>query len=855
MVEKCLANLVSQGVITRQEADVQLNSYNQLIQSKLAGGQTNPLIAAAQAQKQLAGQLRESAEVKRLRAALQTKSQADLLSWVNKVDDVKAGVDAIFTPDWRDRYHRQSLEYRVKSHQDIALSFLAEGFANVKRTFTGEVETLTQQAIHKELQGVNTGNAAAKAFAEGLRRTYDYLDTVHAAAGGAKGKIANYDVPHKHSTVKVRQATKDGWVNEVMPMLDRQKMLDHYTGLPMNDVKLRSVLEEVWESIARDGMNKRNAGTYRSGSVANRFDKERVLHFKDNAWFDYNTKYGETDIVSAALDDITVMSRDIAMMETFGPNVNGGIQFLKDISVMRMQDKNIADAANPQAHGGGLLNTVTKAWIKDENLPAWLAYRKEQGMPKRIDEWLDIAQGRTFDPGGARSAYVFDQVRGVLASAQLGSAILSATGDLGTMGWTAKFNGLEATKIMKDYVKALTAGKSKEELRVFAAELGLVVEHLHGNILAKAQFDMQLNKGFGTVMADKVLRWQGLTRHTDAMRISFSVHMAQNIAKNFGKEFADLPSELQRGLKINGITPDEWNIVRQSNTIDRDGVAHVNIADIMRMEDMMPGAHDAALKVSQYIKAETDKAIITSGWKFERGFIDRVGVRNQAGRFMAQYKRYPVLILYNHVGRMFSQEAGGAERALYGAGFVATMTLLGALALTLKDLAAGRDPRSWDSPQFVFDAFLQGGAGGIIGDYVKTAFDSARQKRYGDAMSPFAAATLGPIWGLGGDAINAIGLHNITDLLNGEPLSKVEKKAGEDIYKMAKYLPGNNLWYSRLFVDRWIEDGLVKMMGSNPRETFSRRIRNYKNNYGQDFWWRPGALSPHRGPDIGSDGE
>jgi hypothetical protein len=72
---------------------------------------------------------------------------------------------------------------------------------------------------------------------------------------------------------------------------------------------------------------------------------------------------------------------------------------------------------------------------------------------------------------------------------------------------------------------------------------------------------------------------------------------------------------------------------------------------------------------------------------------------------------------------------------------------------------------------------------------------------------------------------------------------------------MAKYLPGNNLWYSRLFVDRWIEDGLVKMMGSNPRETFSRRIRNYKNNYGQDFWWRPGALSPHRGPDIGSDGE
>jgi hypothetical protein len=830
MVEKCINNAVRQNFIDAADGQKLINDFRAASQAHMAGGAMNPQAAASLAQRTLVGQLRNNASIKAFRAALQMKAHANLAAHIANADDVMKAVNAIFTPDWRDRYTFNSLEYRSRYIEAQAKKFYSEAIANLPRKFKGEVLESTQKNIYSEMVGISTGDKWAKAFADGVRQSLDYVSDRFALAGGAIGKRGNYDLQHIHSSVKVGEVPKAEWVAFVKPLLDRSKMIDDYTGLPMSDPKLNAVLDAMYETIATNGYNKKSTTFQGKASTANKYDNERVLHFAGDGWFSYNERFGERDIVSTAIKQITNMSREIAQMETFGPNVAQGIEHLKATAIRTIQNERV----------GKPISDV-KGLIKVEN-----------NIAQHIDEWVDIANGRAFGAINQTNAKYWDNARGIIASAQLGSALLSATGDFGTLAWTAGFNDMPIVQVMKNYLDGLFSGKSADEIKVFAAGLGLQVEHLQANILAEATYGVAEAKGLGTVMADKVLRWSGLTRHTDAGRVAFSVTMAQTLAKSFNKTFDQLDNGLQRGLKINGVSAAEWDIIRQSPTLNRNGIPHINLAALERMEATLPGAAEAAVKVGQYINAETDKAIITAGWKFERTFAD-AHLKGQIGRTVSMYKRYPILLIYSHLGRMLSVENSFSQGAGYAAGFTLSMTLLGGIALTLKDISAGRDPRSWDTPGFWMDAFFQGGAGGIIGDYLKTSIDSVRQKRSSDAVTPFLNATIGPMVQLTNDVLRP-SWSFFNAMANGKPYDKMWKSAFSENRNLLKYIPGNNIWYGRLAFDRLVEDAVTKAITPNANEIFSRQIENRKKYYGQKFWWRPGRNAPDRGPDFGSNG-
>lgn len=835
MVSKCINNAVRQGAIDAADGQRLINDFNAMIQAHTAGGAMNPAVAAALAQKTMAGQLRQNAALKQLRVIRQTEAQAKLASHLANANDVHTAINAIFTPDWRDRYTFTSLEYRTRYIEAQAKKFYSEAIANVQRKFTGEVTDTTEMNFYRELVGISTNDKWAKALAEGFKKSFAYLSDRYSIAGGAIKKAGNYDLKHVHSALRLREVTPDEWVNFTMPLLDRTKMIDDYTGLPLHDNKLRQMLTEMYHTISTNGYNKKTATHQGKASVANKYDQERVLHFKDDNWLTYNERFGEVDIVSTAIRQITDMSREIAQMETFGPNVGVGLDHLKTMAIQELQKR----------QAGPIDANVRKRLIHDENT-----------LGGKIDEWFDVATGRAFGMSDPRNAKYGDNARGFLAAAQLGSAVLAAVGDFGTMGWTAGFNKLPLTSLMKNYMDGLFTGKSAGEIRVFAADLGLQIEHLQANMIADAMYGIETSKQIGTVMADKVMRWSGLTRHTDAGRVAFSVTMAQEVGRNFTKAFDQLGDELKRGLSHNGISGREWDIIRASTPITRDGIPHVNLAAIERMEATHPGAGEAAVKLSQYIQSETDKAIITAGWKFERT-MQHLPFKGQMARFASMYKRYPVLMFYHHAGRVMSMfgEGNGMGGLGYMAGFAATMTMLGGVALTLKDLAAGRDPRSWDSKGFWMDAFFAGGAGGIVADYVRTAMDAARQNRTQDAISPILNATIGPVFGLANDVAGPW-WSKVRTKLDGKTEMESWKAFAGELPKLTKYAPGSSLWYGRLAFDRYVEDNLQRMMNPKANQLFARQIENRKKYYGQRFFSRPGSNTLiERAPDIGSNGQ
>lgn len=843
-VSVCINKAVTKGAISKAQGDHLINEFNSLVQGHMAThGQAN--IAAAMAKESLANQYKTNAAVKRLRAARQVEANARLSTIITNSNDVMVAVDAIFSPDYRNRAdtHFLSLEHLTGRVSRQAESFYARGLAQLERnTWDAQVKVEQQRNILKELNGISSGDPVAAEFAKGYKDAMKYIAHRYRTNGGILNWLDDWDIKHTHSPPKLKAAGKDEWVNFTLPLLDRQKMLHNQTGLPLTDAELRGVLETAWANIAgKDTVLGEMKG---KSSAANKWTEERVLHFKDDAWFAYNERFGTSDIVSTAIKQVQNMSRDIAQMEIFGPNPELGKQFLKDVVKQELNNRSIA-------HGPGF--NVLKDWKRSfsvivagmagevKNLNRFeLDLKKVDGY---IDGWFDIASGRAFGERNEIAGRFFDNVRGLLASAQLGSALLSATGDIGSLMWTAHLNGLPQAKILQNYIKAW-AGKQGAELRVRAAELALQVEHLHANILEQQLMQIDVHKGLGTIAADKVLRWSGLTRHTDAARVAFSITMAQEIAKGFSKTFDQLDGNFKRGLKVNGIDAAGWDVIRTAQTIDYDGIPHLNLAAVERID------RELGAKLSQYVTSEMDKAIIMSGWKFERT-MKNFGAGGQFGRFAAMYKRYPVLMMLQTVGRVMNEEMTTGQKVAFGMGFPLTMTFLGAIALTLKDLSAGRDPRDWADKQFAIDAFIQGGVGGVVGDYARAMLDAARQKRSADAITPAMNATFGPIIGFANDFISPW-WAKYNAKLNGKD-GGIDTFAAE-LPKWGKYVPGNNLWYGRIFVDRYFEDTLQKMLNPNHNQMFQRQINNRKKNYHQEFWWKPGALSPNDTPDWGSNG-
>lgn len=858
MVLHCVNKAVSQGAISQAQGVHLIQEFDQLVQGNVSSGAFNQQVAAAMAKTMMVSSREADLAMKKLRVVRQAQANASIAAKMAGQVNVKDRVDSIFSPNWMgDHADVTSLEYRVAYYNKMAVGRMAEGMAAVKRTFKGDAQKMEQLDLLREMQTGGTGNKAAEAMVKGYREANEMLGDVLRANGAVVPRMQNH-IPHVHSPYKVGKVGREEWIDFTMPLLDRNEMrvklqeVDpaNYKGLPMTDDELRVLLADVYESIRTQGLNKETPGVKGQAGIANKYNKERILHFKDDGWFTYNERFGEADIVTSMLKNLQNMGRDAAMVEAFGPNVTVGREWLKTVARNEFQ----AQRAELVTKHGNLEQEKSFPWpwtVWDRTQGPVAKYDRlmkgEDGVSRYIDEWFDIADGRTFGPVNRQNAALFDNARGIMASAQLGSAMLSATGDFGTMAWTAKFNGMEFTKVMKTYFEALKAGSSKDELRVFAGELGLVVEHLQANLLQRTMYDMDVHNTVGSVMADKVLRWSGLTRHTDSGRVAFSVVMAQEIASHFGKSFDQLGKELKRGLKANAIDAAMWDSIRNSNAIVRDGVGHVNLADVARVDK------EAAVRLSQYISSETDKALITSGWKFDR-FAANWLPSGQLGKFASMYKRYPVLIAMHHVGRMLSPEMTGMERAGYVFGFTGTMTVLGAVGLTLKDLAAGRDPRSWDTPGFWTDAFIAGGAGGIVADFVRTGWDAIRQKRSADIVTALAGSYFGPVIG----AINDVASpyeNLLLGISNGDSPHKIAQATGASMTKVTKYMPFNNFWPTRVFVDRWFEDNMQRALNKDASKFFRKQVDNRNKYYKQKFWWKPGDAMPNRMPDIGSNGQ
>jgi hypothetical protein len=311
------------------------------------------------------------------------------------------------------------------------------------------------------------------------------------------------------------------------------------------------------------------------------------------------------------------------------------------------------------------------------------------------------------------------------------------------------------------------------------------------------------------------------------------------LADNTGRGFDDLDPALKGAMERYGIDAQRWDIMRSTPLYEHKGAEFLRAEDIEARTDIDPTlARDLATRMMEMINTETNYAVPSSSLRGRVAFTGETRPGTVAGelvRSFVMYKNFAVSLLNTHIMRGMLQP-GAKGKGRYYANLVISTTLMGALALQLKEMSKGRDPMPMTSSNFWGAAFMQGGGAGIYGDFL-----FGNVNRFGGGLSSTIA---GPVVGFADD-VRELTIGNLVQAAQGD-----DTNFASDLIRFGgRYTPGSNIWYSRLAFERLILDQAQTMADPKAREKLRRIRRRYKQK-GQNYWWRPGAIVPDRLPDV-----
>lgn len=711
----------------------------------------------------------------------------------------------------RDEFANYSnLEARRKAVLGSLHSKMTDVLSSFRRNIAGGLRSKALlNDVVREVFGEDTGNVSAKELATAWSETAEFARMRFNKAGGAVPKRADWGMPQTHDSVKIRKMPYKKWRDFIAPKLDLDKMIDEVSGLPFSQVpeKLELALREVYETIKTEGWNKiKPSGQALGKTLAGRHADHRFLSFRSaDDFLAYQKELGTNDTFSTMMGHLDVMARDIASLEILGPNPHSTMRFMEQ--------------------------TVRKWGAETDNMSkAERAVYKAQNM-------YGIFSGGNNVPIDGVVARGFAGVRQTLQSAQLGAAAISAITDLNFGRIARKQAGLPQTKLVANYIKYLNPLNVSDQK--IAVRMGLIAENWSTIAAGQARYVGDISgPEFTRRIADAVMRLSGLSPLTQAGKWAFGMEFMGKLADDAGLSFNQLDPIMQKIMKKYGIESDAWNIMRSTQLYEHETATFLRPDDITTRTDLSPElAEDIANRYLEMILSETEFAVPSSSLRGRASLMGESKPGSLIGeivRSFAMYKNFSITLLNTHIMRIVSEKSPAMAADL-----IISTTLMGGLAIQLKEISKGRDPRPMTSPEFWGAALMQGGGLGIFGDVLFKGVN-----RFGGGLaSTIAGAPVGFV-----NDLNNLTVGNIMQLAGGD-----DSNAGGEAVRFARrYIPGASLWYTRLAAERLLFDNMDRWADPKAHKRFRRLERKYEREYNQKFWWKPGKNAPDRMPNLGN---
>ncbi len=653
----------------------------------------------------------------------------------------------------------------------------------------------------------SSGNKMAQAVAEAMEETQDFMRKTANRYGADIGEMPGYLVKQGHDPDRMRRGAKtdaealDRWTDFILPLLDH----DRTFGPGMDLGRKRDFLAAAYKNIVMGNpadmiadMSGNPPGFKGPGNLGKRLSQRRSLHFNrdgDSTWR-YMQEYGVKDIASAFTTGLHGASGATSAMMHLGPNPKYMLGEAFDYARDRLRDMN---------------DPATAASLDKTRNSAEALFEEVAGGAAALPSSLSF-QGKL--------ARAVNWTRNLTGSALLGGTSLAAIADLGTASARLANIGVPFLEAHRNMMSSLIRGRGAGETREIAHSLGVGLEGLISTVQSR-WMGSDAESGQGAFLVSGVLRLTGMQWLNDATKSAAALTLSNFVARRVNDSFDMLPDQLRREMTAYGIDGSAWEQIKRGAR-NVEGKEYIDVAAI---DDT-----GAARRFREFAVGFADSAVLTPGVRVT-GLSRRMGPRGgpltEMAHLFLHLKSFSISYFQEHLSRVYRS---GEWQFGYAAHLTLSALVYGYIAGTLKDLAAGREPRSLDDPDqlpaIMGDAWLTGGGAGFYGDILFAMIDGKKLPGQG-----LLEMTGGPGIGVVQRAANIMG-----DLVEGDATG-----AATEASRIVKTVtPGANIFYSRLALDYFLYWPMAEYL----RPGFARRVeKRAEEERGHQYWAGPVAAT------------
>jgi hypothetical protein len=755
--------------------------------------------AAELALKQGTEQAAKAAQRKALNAAAQARETANLISRSQDLGGKNAVHKALF------ERLRQVDQYITGVRNELFGNLMDAMHAAAPR-FMGLIENPTAvRDFVREVYGEKTGNKVAADGAKTYLEQVEHIRERLNSAGADIGKLDYGYLPQPHDTGAIVKAGKAEWVGKVLPRLDRSRYFNP-DGSAMTDAQMNDFLSHSYDTLATEGLARREAGSGGAGSRASRFDEaHRALHFKDpDSYLGYLADFGQGSVFESIHNHVNMQAKNIGLMESFGSNPTSTYRLLNDTA--QIEDSR---AAGRPAKGVTQYGATTDM--------AWA-----------------VLNGTTANPVNPRVAAIGRTIRNWTSATKLGGVMISSINDAPTWLATARYNGVPLGKSFVQMFKSLASSSVTED----AARLGLAVESVSGEM--QTWHADNLRQDWSGKIANATMKLQFVEAWTHRLRAGLGLMLQDQLATLKNTDWGALSDFDRDRFKAAGLTDGDWQVwqaatpenIRGRDLLTANAIRNTSgftDAQVNQAVAKMLGFIDNEGKTAVLAPDVVTRATITQGAK-----AGTLG--GEIGRSLMLFKSFPLSMVIRNIERIKSIPTAKGRLA-YSLSLLTGLTLMGALSVELKDLISGKNPRDATTPKFWAAAFAQGGGLGIFGDVLYTGLGG--NSRGGQ---PNWTNLAGPVAGTAADAAN-VTLGNLGQVMQGK-----DPKAAAELLRFARQnVPFMNLWYLKAAIDH---AGFNELQDSLSPGYLARQKAAARRDWGTTYWWEPGDPAPTQMADL-----
>ena len=828
-LKECLASAVEQGAINSRQADELHSYYQERFQRNRAT--MNDGQAAAAAKATVSQELREKAARAARNALLSEGVRKQLLPRITahknlrgKIDPLDGALSSLVNYGTKGFGSMDGLKHAViaMAHRDLAEVMHHFRVTKVTGRHRNKADTVD---LVKALWGDNANNPEVKALATGLENVREDLRLRFNRAGGDMPRREGFDMNHLHNNRAMLKLDKDRlkarnkWKQFIRPLLDADAMTNPNTGEIVGIAGLDDALDYSWDKLISDGWahHQPQNRKFGSGTIANKHQDSRFLQFKDaDSWLAYNDRFGDKDVIANMFNQINSMASDIAALETFGPNPEAMLEWVKQIVRVEIGKNQAGTGRSPYAAAKGM--------------------SAGEAADYRISALWSQLRGR--DTVWSKPAKWTADVRNVATAAMLGSTgILAAATDPVIAATSRYLAGLPVIKMQNSMLAQMARdfktgrGQMEAAKRVILWEDYLHVMHENARYV-----DQMFGHEWSKYLVDRALTINALKPMTAARKRleAGAWHSELGRLAADSVDWMDLKPLMRGAMEGFGLSAEDWHKMRAG--VDAHGF--LDPGGVLDKTGDRALAERYAEMIIQWNERSVPagdprvKSVITGG--AARGTVgsELVEFGSQFLSFGMSFTARQMEAIY--ISSMLGKSTAGkiGRGATYFAAMSIPLMVGAAIYEQVKAIADGKDPEPMDNAEFWTKAFIKGGGGGLFADFV-----SRTENRFGQS---FSSALPGPGVSMIGDTLD-LTVMNIMRVMRGDEHNygrQVSNYVGRYTPVLSSH-PATRLAYRRLVVDnlQWLSD---------PKANKSFKAKARKKSY----WWRPGEAGARRGPNF-----